>query len=115
MAGEGQMTQATSMITAPITQKAMEGDLISLRTGWNMVSARPHSSSILAMETMREMMTTIPRSSLKATLMELKTACTALTRLPVMTHESVKEPMMQTRGASSLKARATRTRMTKSA
>ena len=44
------------------------------------------------MATMMEMMTTIPRSSPTATVMELKTACTALMRFPVITHERVKEP-----------------------
>ena len=109
------MIQATTMITKPITQNAMAGDLISFLKGRNIISARPHSSSILAMETMSEMISTVPSSSPKATLIELKTAWTAFTIFPVITHERVKEPTMQTSGVSSLKAMATSTRMTKSA
>ena len=49
------MIQATIMITKPMTQKAIPGDLSIPWTGRNIISARPVSSSILAMATIMEM------------------------------------------------------------
>jgi hypothetical protein len=67
------------------------------------------------METISEMIRTVPKSSLKATLIELKTACTAFTIFPVMTHDSRKEPTIHTRGVSFLIAMVIRISTTKSA
>ena len=115
MAGEGQMTQATSMMTTPMTQKAISGETSIFWTGWNIMSASPVSSSILAMATMSEMIAMIPSSSVKATVTELKTAWMPLTKLPVTTQPRTKDATMQTSGVSLRKVIVTRTRTMKNA
>ena len=52
------------------------------------------------MDTISEMITTIPSRSLKATLIALKTAWTAFTMSPVTTQPRTKVATMQTRGVS---------------
>jgi len=115
MAGEGQMTQATSMMTTPMVQKATSGLTSIFWTGRNIISARPVSSSIFAMATMIEMMAMIPSNSVKATVRELKTAWTALTKLPVTTQASTKEATMHTIGVSLRMAMVTSTTTMKNA
>ena len=83
-----------------MTQKAISGETSIFWTGRNIISARPVSSSIFAMATMIEMIAMIPSSSLNATVMELKTAWTALTKLPVTTHPRTRDATMQTSGVS---------------
>src|SRR5512147_2204264 len=108
MAGEGQMIQATIRIVNPMTQNATAGVFMMPWMGLNIMPAMPVSSSILAMATMSEMMTTTPRRSLAATVMELNTAWTALIRSPVMTQDRTSEPTMQTIGVSRRKLMVTR-------
>jgi len=67
------------------------------------------------MATMMEMMAMIPSSSVKATVNELKTAWTALTKLPVTTHASTNEATMQTIGVSFRIAMVTSTATMKNA
>ena len=68
--------------------------------GLNIMSAIPVSSSILAMATMSEMITTTPSRSPAATVTELNTACTALIRSPVTTQDRTSEPTIHTSGVS---------------
>jgi len=74
MAGEGRITEATIIMTKPMTQKVIPGDFMIPCTGRNVISAKPVSYNILAMAAIKEMMTTTLKSSLKATVTALKMA-----------------------------------------
>jgi hypothetical protein len=110
MAGEGQRTQATSMMTTPMTQKA---------TSARRASSAPAGTSLRRAPSLLEHLRhghddrddgEDPQKLGKATVSELKTACTALTKLPVTTQASTSEATMQTIGVSFRIAMVTSTR-----